>query len=156
MSNTDRPIRIYLASSWRNNYQSGYVSYLRGLGCEVYDFKNPRPGDTGFSWAEIDENWEAWTVEEWRESLTAPVAEAGYKSDYAAMEWCDAMVLLLPSGRSAHLELGWAVGAGKKTCYVAPEKTTEPELMVKMCDYIATSQWELGRWIMSLSVTEAV
>ena len=29
--------------------------------------------------------------------------------------WDDTFVLVLPCGRSAHLELGWAVGQGKRT-----------------------------------------
>ena len=44
-------MRIYVASSWRNEArQQATVHALRGAGHEVYDFRNPAPGDTGFSW----------------------------------------------------------------------------------------------------------
>lgn len=47
--------RIYVASSWRNVYQPAVVDALRALpGCEVYDFRNPAPGDSGFAWSDID------------------------------------------------------------------------------------------------------
>lgn len=43
-------MRIYLASSWRNAAQPGLVALLRSWGHEVYDFRNPAPGETGFAW----------------------------------------------------------------------------------------------------------
>lgn len=39
-------MKIYVASSWRNQYQPEVVATLRAVGHEVYDFKNPRPGGT--------------------------------------------------------------------------------------------------------------
>lgn len=47
-------MKIYLASSWRNQYQAEVLASLRGAGFEVYDFKNPAPGNVGFSWKQID------------------------------------------------------------------------------------------------------
>ena len=140
-------MKIYVASSWRNLEQPFTVDRLRSMGHEVYDFRNPKPGNIGFAWSEIDPNWESWTVPEWREALTHPVAEAGFKADFSAMEWCDVMVLVLPCGRSAHLELGWAVGVGKRTAILTLEYQTEPELMAKMCDFIANSYDEIEEWL---------
>jgi len=34
-------MKIYLASSWRNQYQADVLAALRVSGAEVYDFKNP-------------------------------------------------------------------------------------------------------------------
>lgn len=109
-------MRIYVASSWRNEYQPVVVARLEALGHEVYDFKNP-PGAAagGFHWRELDPNWQQWDAETYRAALAGPVAQAGFKADMDALRACDACLLVLPCGRSAHLELGWAVGAGKKT-----------------------------------------
>ena len=52
-----------------------------------------------------------------------------------ALRECQACILVLPCGRSAHLELGWAVGHGKKTYVLEPEPI-EPDLMYAMCDKI--------------------
>jgi nucleoside 2-deoxyribosyltransferase len=48
------------------------------------------------------------------------------------MEWADACVLVLPCGRSAHLEAGWFAGKGKPV-FVLTFDGEEPELMAKMC-----------------------
>lgn len=127
--------KIYVASSWRNEKQQEVVRYLRSRGHEVYDFKNPFPGDNGFGWRDINPNWENWTNEEYIEALQHPLAESGFNSDFEAMNWADIFVLVLPCGRSAHLELGWACGSGRET-YILLDHM-EPELMVKMCTAIS-------------------
>jgi len=113
-------MKIYVASSWRNVWQPGVVRFLRNLGHDVYDFKNPRPGDTGFSWSEIDQNWKSWSPEQYRTALNHPIARAGYTSDITALEECDACILVQPCGTSAHLELGWACGTGKRASVLFP------------------------------------
>ena len=50
-----------------------------------------------------------------------------------ALEACDALVMVQPCGRSAALELGWAVGAGKPTIVLLADG--EPELMLLMAQY---------------------
>jgi len=127
-------MKIYVASSWRNDHQPAVVSDLREAGHDVYDFRHPREGDNGFHWSEIDPSWITWTRAEYRDALHHPVAQAGYVKDLAAMEWADAFVLVQPCGRSAHLELGWACGRGKRTIILLADG--EPELMAKMADHI--------------------
>lgn len=99
-------MKIYVASSWRNAVQPEIVNLLREKGYEVYDFKNPRPGDTGFHWSEIDQDWKKWTPEQFRQGVKHEIALKGYYSDMGALEECDVCVLVLPCGRSAHLEAG--------------------------------------------------
>lgn len=122
--------RIYVASSWRNVVQPGVVVALRRCGHEVYDFRNPAPGANGFSWSEIDPDWQAWTAEQYRDALKHPVAKRGYTFDIEALNACDACVLVLPSGRSASWELGYAMGQGKAG-YVLQIDKVEPELMYR-------------------------
>lgn len=125
--------RIYLASSWRNEQQQEMVSYLRNLGHSVYDFKNPPNRISGFHWSDMDENWQTWTKESYREKLlSSPVAASGFTADLRAMKWADTCVLLMPCGRSAHLELGWCAGAGKYTIIYLSDG--EPELMYLLAD----------------------
>jgi len=129
--------KIYVASSWRNNIQPNVVKSLRKAGHEVYDFKNPKEGDKGFHWSDIDPEWKNWTPEKYRSCLSHPIAEAGYKSDFNAMEWAQVFVGVQPFGRSASMEMGWGAAAGKKTILLL--ENGEPELMVKMFDYICCS-----------------
>lgn len=123
-------MNIYVASSWRNYLQTAIVSVLRNCGHNVYDFRNPLPetDNHGFNWREIDPNWENWTPQEYREALKHPIAKNGYNLDMKALIDCDSCVLVLPSGRSASFEFGWAIGAGKSGAIVMFEKC-EPELM---------------------------
>lgn len=134
--------KIYVASSWRNNYQQEVVKLLREAGHEVYDFKNPPHGQGGFKWAHIDENWQEWSVNDYRKGLEHPYADFGFHNDYDAMTWADTCVLVLPCGRSAHAEAGWMKGAGKKTLIYIPEKQ-EPELMYKLFDLVTDNIQEI-------------
>jgi hypothetical protein len=130
--------RIYLASSWRNEYQQALVMDLRDAGHEVYDFKNPAPGEAGFSWSSIDPQWKQWGPEDLKKALQHPLAVQGHKRDQDAMIWSNACVLLLPSGPSAHLEAGWCAGRGKPTAVFAPA-IREPDLMYKTFESVAAS-----------------
>lgn len=142
-----RPKYVYVASSWRNPIQPAVVAVLRAAGIDCYDFKNPE-GGTGFSWREVKpsgappgikakgSDWE--TAADYLEMVNHPRAIEGYAADFAAMEKADAFLMILPCGKSAHLELGWAVGAGKRTVILL-EDPVEPELMYRMVGHIATS-----------------
>lgn len=124
------PRRVYVASSWRNDHQPGVVAELRAAGHEVYDFRNPAPGNEGFAWSEIDSDWLGWDPARFAEMVTShPVAQRGFFHDKAALDWCDTCVLVLPCGRSAHLEAGFAAGRGKRVIWWLHEDRFEPELM---------------------------
>lgn len=136
---------VYVASSWRNPDQPAVVDAIRAGGVDAYDFRNPE-GGVGFAWSEIDPAWQGWTAAEYVAALEHPRAVEGFASDFNAMKRADIVVLILPCGRSAHLELGWAVGAGKRTAILTRDGE-EPELMAKMVDRIATSLDDLLAWI---------
>lgn len=131
------PRRIYLASSWRNDAQPAAVQALRAEGHEVYDFRNP-PASTGFSWKQATNEPPPWSAERTREVLALPISQAGFDSDFTAMQWADTFVMLQPCGRSAALELGWACGAGKLALVILADGQ-EPELMLKCADKLCTS-----------------
>jgi hypothetical protein len=132
-----RPRRIYVASSWRNARQPTIVAVLRDAGHEVYDFRHPRAGDEGFHWSEIDPGWQSWSPEQFRDSLGHPLTRRGFASDFDAMGWADTGVLLLPCGRSAHLEAGYFVGAGKPLYILLSDG--EPELMYRMATRVCVN-----------------
>ena len=106
-------MNIYVASSWRNKRQPKIVSTLRAENHEVYDFRQPSLCDNGFHWSNIDRNWKLWTPDAFIAGLGHPLAAKGFKADWDAMNVSDACVLVLPCGRSAHLEAGWFVGQGR-------------------------------------------
>jgi hypothetical protein len=126
--------RVYVASSWRNTLQPQVVAVLRKYGHEVYDFKNPHDR-AGFGWEQIRPDWHDLSTADTMELLKHPIADAGFSADMTALRAAHAVVLVQPCGRSAHLELGWAVGAGKRSI-VLLYPGEPPDLMYKMCDFI--------------------
>lgn len=138
---------IYVASSWKNLFQQGVVHVLRAAQFEVYDFQNP-PNKAGFGWeqAALPTGGSDCSQAEYLAALDHPRAIEGYNADFAAMQDADTFVLVLPCGRSAHLELGWAVGAGKRTAVLLDDPCT-PELMYRLVDYLAPSLFDLLGWL---------
>jgi hypothetical protein len=125
-----------VASSWRNVHQPEVVAVLRASGHEVYDFKNPAPGQKGFAWrdcggkaAEDGPGSGAKTIETYLDAIKSQRARDGFKLDKDALDWCDTCILVLPCGRSAHLEAGYAAGQGKDTFFLLHPDKFEPELM---------------------------
>ena len=138
-------MRIYVASSWRNEFQHGVVTALREDGHEVYDFREDGDGrgkgdhgPGGFSWKECaapGTDWQQWTVTEYLEALEHPRAEEGFRRDMDALERSDICVMVMPCGPSASMEMGWACGAGRDV-YVYVPGMREPDLMVKMAGLV--------------------
>lgn len=139
--------KIYVASSWRNEHQQSLVKELRILGYEVYDFKHPN-GDPGFRWSKIDEKWQKWSMEQYREAMKDEYAKFGFSRDFDAMKEADICVMCLPCGRSAHLEAGWMKGAGKRViAYIPPDVRIEPELMYGLLDGIAVCIQDVASYL---------
>ena len=132
-------MKIYVATSWKNTRQPGVVKALRDAGHDVYDFRKPKPGTSGFQWSDIDPDWKDWPPAKYRDALTDPLAKSGFDRDFNAMQWADAFVLVMPCGASAHLEAGWAIGQGKPTCILIGDKQ-QAELMYKMASSIVLNK----------------
>lgn len=126
-------MKIYVASSWRNQLYYPVIERLSDLGHDVWDWRHPPTGGDGFRWQEcglVDyQHGDKIDARTWNGLLNHPIAQAGFASDLAGMNWCDLGVLLHPCGRSAHLEAGWLAGRGK-TVHVLATEETEPDLMI--------------------------
>lgn len=154
---------VYVASSWRNELQPSVVERIRAASLDCYDFRNPKPGDHGFSWVDIEggnvdrspkpKGSDLVSPHKYLEMISHPVAEEGFEADFNALKRADAVVLVLPCGKSAHLELGWAEGAGKATAILL-EDEVEPELMYKMVDFITSDLDQLMAWLSSFGRPE--
>lgn len=138
-------MKIYVASSWRNEFQPLVVSELREDGHSVYDFRHPEEGNDGFSWRAIGDGWQAWTVPEYLAALRHPIAAHGFDLDMQALKAADICIMVMPCGMSASLETGYAVGAGKPTAVYVPAMR-EPDLMVKMTDFVTDDLVALCQW----------
>lgn len=137
-------MNIYVASSWRNNYQPEVVAQLRSDGHTVYDFKDSE----GFHWSEVDKSWKHWisSISDYLTGLQHPAAIRGYNRDMKALQECDVCVYVMPCGVSASLEAGWAAGAGKLLIVYVPE-LREPDLMVKMAALVTDNLLTVRNYI---------
>ncbi len=93
---SEKTLKIYLASSWRNNKQPETIKHLRDHGYKVYDFRNPISGNHGFHWSDMSDNWKHWDKKTFRDNLTHPIAIDGFKLDFNAMQQSDICVMLMP------------------------------------------------------------
>ena len=98
---------IYVASSWNNPQHPSVVQELRHRGHEVYDFRHPRGRDDRSVWKELHIKKETVYGEEMVDLLDTPFARARFQEHLEAMHEADVCILLLPCGRSAHIEAGF-------------------------------------------------
>lgn len=138
--------RVYVASSWKNELQQDVVAALRKDGFEVYDFKHPDETSKGFHWSDVMPNYKGGVAPaEFRKALDHPLCKEGFARDFNAMLNADVCVMVMPCGRSAHIEAGYFVGNIDKflIIFIPTVGLIEPELMYKMADKIVLSMPEL-------------
>ena len=127
--------KIYVASSWRNQFFPDVVKRLREYGHEV--------------WKDVDPDFDKWTVDEYKQGLQHPSSELQFQADLDALNWADTCLLVLPCGRSAHTEAGWMKGAGKRVIVYIPEMQ-EAELMYKLFDLVSGNLEEVNEYLKQL------
>jgi hypothetical protein len=127
--------KLYVASSWKNEFYKDLTTRLQLHDYRVWDWRNPPTGGNGFSWKQIalDYNNEPIELGRLMDILDHPIAQSGFASDLAGMIWCDECVLCLPAGSSAHMEAGYIKGIGKKVHVYRPT-AQEPDLMHLLFD----------------------
>jgi nucleoside 2-deoxyribosyltransferase len=119
-------MKIYVASSWQNEVYPDVVKVLRQAGHDVYDFRHQ--GDSYSNAPEM-------TSDKLLDFLNQPKVRLIFKNDMDALISSDAVVCVLPCGRSAHLELGYGIGAGKRTVLLWHDGDA-PDIMHKAVDTI--------------------
>lgn len=112
-------LRIYLASSWKNAQAVRIIlDCLRRDGLEVDCFCDQEGGRVGFNIRDCLEKLGGDI--NGIDAITAfehPAVSAQFKIAFAEdkkwLDWSNCAVMLMPCGRSAHLEAGYAKGQGK-------------------------------------------
>jgi hypothetical protein len=104
-------LKIYIASSWKNERAVGLLALtLRHAGHKVDCFTDTSTGRYVFHFSEIGPREELDAIS----FLDDPRSIRAFAEDRRWLDWCEAVVMLLPCGKSSHLEAGYAVGKGKK------------------------------------------
>ena len=143
---------IYLASSWKNPHYEAVVEFIRDeLFIDAYDF---RSGSGGI---EADRDGSK------MEGLGATLR---FTRHMRALELCRICVVVMPCGRSAHLEAGFAYGRGKELFFLWPDGRPSGErhdLMHEMgqtCTSMAELSYRLGlsmgHWVKELGALDVI
>jgi hypothetical protein len=104
-------MKIYMASSWKNvNAVRVWAEFLRDKGHEVDDFTDDSRGRFVFYYKDLPDNEHLNAIT----LLQYEQAQRAFKEDKSHIDWAEVLFLLLPCGRSAHLEAGYAIGSGKQ------------------------------------------
>lgn len=104
-------MKIYLASSWKNaSLVQALASYIRMNRHEVDDFTDNSNDRFVFSFNQLP-NIEEQTA---KTVLEFPEVQRAFSEDKKWLDWSDVVIMVLPCGKSAHLEAGYAKGNGKK------------------------------------------
>lgn len=103
-------MKIYLAGSWKNESTLLQIACkLRDVGHTVDLFCDPSTGRYIFNFKELGNVSEI----NQKQAKNNHKVQMAFMEDCSWIEWAEAIVLVLPSGRSAHLEAGYAKGLGK-------------------------------------------
>ena len=129
-------MKVYVASSWKNEQHPEVVKALKRAGHDAYDFK---AAETAFRWDAFTPTQLSAPQRFCQEVLPSEVAQKAFKSDIEALRGADATVLVAPCGASAHLELGVAIGTGQLTIVLLDNPVRTVELMWLAADVITES-----------------
>lgn len=100
---------IYIIGSLRNDQIPIVGNGLRARGWEVFD-------DWFAAGPEADDHWQSYEKfvgRSYGQALKGRAARNTFRFDYANLHRADAGLLVMPAGKSGHLELGFIVGLGK-------------------------------------------
>lgn len=117
--------QIYIIGSLRNPLISEIANEVRTYGYNVFD-------DWYAAGPEADDHWKAYEQNRGRtytEALAGAAAKNVFRFDHTNLDVSDAALLVLPAGKSGHLELGYMAGKGKPTFVLLDEETDRWDVM---------------------------
>ena len=124
-------MKIYIASSWQNPYLDDIVSILSDRNHEVRATGATRPAPPPFPGAAGSGGnrlgGPAGSLDSVMSFLHLPSTQTSYQLDCATLVEAEVLLCVLPCGRSAHVELGMALGLAIPV--VLLHDGIEPDLM---------------------------
>lgn len=100
---------VYVIGSLRNEKIPQVGNLLRGHGWDAFDDWY----GAGFEADDMWRDYEHARGRQHKESLYGLAAKHVFAFDKTHLDRCDLAVLVMPAGKSGHLELGYFVGSGK-------------------------------------------
>lgn len=142
-------MKLYLIGSLRNKEVPVTAAYIRkSTGLDVFD-------DWYAAGPEADDYWQKYEQGRgngYSEALKGHAANHVYQYDKSHLDSSDIAVLMLPAGKSGHLEFGYMIGKGKKGIIYIPEQEPERwDVMYLFADKVVHKKEDLISAINELS-----
>lgn len=131
---------IYLIGSLRNAEIPKIGNYLRGLGLDIFDDWHSAGEFSDDSFYEYEKQ----RGRTYKESLKSYVAKHIFEFDKRHLDRSDGAILVLPAGKSGHLELGYIVGCGKPGYILLDGEPERIDQMHQFATDIFYTKEELG------------
>ena len=136
---TEKKKQIYIIGSLRNKKIPHLAKELRKFGFDVFDdWFSPGP--------EADEFWRKYEKvrgSTYKEALNNWAAKHVFEFDKHHIDASDIGVLIMPAGKSGHLELGYMIGQGKPGFILFEEEPERWDVMHQFATTICVSMKEL-------------
>jgi hypothetical protein len=131
--------QIYLIGSLRNSAITTLGNALRAEGFSIFD-------DWMAAGPEADDYWQKYETEKghsYKEALDGAAAKNVFEFDKRHLDASVAAVLVLPAGRSGHLELGYMAGRGKYTSILFDKTPERYDVMYQFANSVCFTYDEL-------------
>lgn len=128
-------IPVYLIGSLRNPAVRVLGSQIRGLGFDVFD-------DWHAAGHDADEQWQKYEKERGRsyeEAIEGHAARHTFAYDKKHLDRAEIGVLVMPAGKSGHLEIGYLAGRGKSTYVLFDAEPERWDVMYQFCTRVCFS-----------------
>lgn len=134
---------VYLIGSLRNPQVPIIANKLRAEGLEIFE-------DWFSAGKFADDEWrdyEKGRGHTFAQALKGYAARHVFDFDRFHLSRADAVVLVLPAGRSGHLELGWALGQGKPGFILLDADPERFDCMYQFSTGVTNDLQELTLWL---------
>jgi len=130
---------VYIIGSLRNPAIPKFANVLRKAGFDAFDsWYAPGP--------RADDFWRDYTKQRgltYKEALQDWSARQVFAFDKTHLDRCDMAVMLMPAGKSGHLELGYMIGRGKPGFILFDKDPKRYDVMVQFATDIFLNQVDL-------------
>jgi len=139
LSHDVKKVNVYLVGALKNEAIPYLALTLEKEGYSVFaEWHNPGP--------EADMHWqehEKLKGSSYKEALDGSHVENVFYYDKSYIDLADIVVLVMPAGKSGHLELGYATGIGKHTFILLDEEPERYDIMPRFAKAVCNNVSEL-------------
>lgn len=130
---------LYLIGSLRNDEIPKIAKSLRDVGLDVFD-------DWFAAGPTADDSWKEYERARGHDYTTALMGHAArhvFAFDKHHLDRCDSALLVLPAGKSGHLELGYMSGKGRPTFILLDEQDVRWDVMYQFATKVFMNEKEM-------------